>query len=286
MLKWTWIAGSLCASLLSSAPSQASTVVTSSAAPPADTFVRYDVSPVVDGAVVAVTGGFALLSEMIVRTGELRPQDPVDPANLLAIDRGIATAEEVESSGHTLSNVTLALTAAYAVFDSSRRALDTHGEWWGTYFVLYAETTFFNLALTNLAKIAFRRPRPIAYFELRQTGMVSPDTNVALSFYSGHTATTAGLAATATYLAFMRNDSAWEPWVTLAAGTLLTTYVAVQRIRARAHFPTDVIAGALVGAGVGVLVPHLHRRGTDRGAIRIGATLDASAPGLAVSGRF
>ena len=31
-------------------------------------------------------------------------------------------------------------------------------------------------------------------------------------------------------------------------------------MRAGEHFPTDVIMGSLVGAGIGVLVPHFHRR--------------------------
>jgi hypothetical protein len=52
------------------------------------------------------------------------------------------------------------------------------------------------------------------------------------------------------------------PWLTLAGGTLLTGFVGYERVRAGAHFPTDVIMGALAGASIGVLVPHLHRRGT------------------------
>lgn len=245
---------------------------------------RISVDPVADTAFVATTAGFALLSELIVRTGELRPQAPVDPSNLLGVDRGIADAEEVETSGRVLSDITLGLAAAYALFDASRAAYQGDDAWWGTSFVLYTETVALNLALTNIAKIAFRRPRPIAYFELRETGAVSDDTNSALSFYSGHTATTAGLAATASYLAFARHGSSWKSWVTLALGTLFTTYVAVQRVRARAHFPTDVIAGALVGGGVGVLIPHLHV--SRKTPLRFGPSIAGGAPGLTLTGRF
>lgn len=261
-------------------------VVATSSISTAASGIEYEISPVSDGAIFAVSAGFAILSEMIVRTGELRPQNPVDPSNLLGIDRGIATADEVETSGFTISDITLAAVAGYALFDAGRRVLGSSNEWWGAYAVLYAETTFLNLALTNLAKIAFRRPRPIAYFELRETGMVSDDTNVALSFYSGHTATTAGLAATATYFAFARQENGWEGWVTLAVGMAATAYVAVQRVRARAHFPTDVIAGALVGAGVGVLVPHLHRTQGDQPTVRLGASVSGQSQGLSLYGSF
>jgi undecaprenyl-diphosphatase len=70
---------------------------------------------------------------------------------------------------------------------------------------------------------------------------------------------TAEIGATATYLAFMRAPQTPRPWITLALATGLSTFVSVERVRAGKHFPTDVIAGSLAGAAVGVVVPHLHR---------------------------
>ena len=87
----------------------------------------------------------------------------------------------------------------------------------------------------------------------------NPSTDSALSFFSGHASMTATLGATATYLAFTRSPSSWRPWVTLVAATGLTTFVSIQRVRAGKHFPTDVIAGSVAGAGIGVIVPHVHR---------------------------
>jgi membrane-associated phospholipid phosphatase len=43
-------------------------------------------------------------------------------------------------------------------------------------------------------------------------------------------------------------------------GAALSIGVAVLKIIAGYHFITDVVAGALVGAGVGTLVPLLHAR--------------------------
>ena len=39
-----------------------------------------------------------------------------------------------------------------------------------------------------------------------------------------------------------------------------TALVSYWRVRSGEHFPTDVIMGSVAGAGVGVLVPHFHRR--------------------------
>jgi membrane-associated phospholipid phosphatase len=65
----------------------------------------------------------------------------------------------------------------------------------------------------------------------------------------------------------------------------LATATAVLRVEAGKHFWTDVIAGSLAGAAVGVLVPTLHR--TDLGA-RLSAGLRPSPRGALVTlaGRF
>jgi len=69
------------------------------------------------------------------------------------------------------------------------------------------------------------------------------------------------VSATATYLAFVRSGPhRARPWITLAAGTLLTAFVSYERVRSGEHFPTDVIMGSMAGAAIGVLVPHFHHR--------------------------
>jgi undecaprenyl-diphosphatase len=133
--------------------------------------------------------------------------------------------------------------------------------------IIYAETLSVTWAATNLAKISFRRPRPYAYQEQARReasgSTLAPEglseTNNAMSFFSGHASIAASVTAASTYLAFSRSADRLRPWLTLGIGTALTTMVAVGRVEAAEHFPTDVIAGAMAGAGIGVLVPHLHR---------------------------
>ncbi|HEY8090372.1 MAG TPA: phosphatase PAP2 family protein, partial [Polyangiaceae bacterium] len=153
--------------------------------------------------------------------------------------------------------------------------------------MMYAESLSLTLAFTDVTKIAVRRPRPIAYTEqaaadqsctnpIKSQCPAVSATDTELSFFSGHASMTAAATATATYLAFVRAPHSPRPWITLAAGTLLTGFVSFERVRSGAHFPTDVIAGSLAGAAIGVLVPHLHRRKEEGVSVWIGL---APAPG-------
>ncbi len=235
------------------APATASTSTAAAELP------AFGVDPLGDAGTIGASLAFGVLLELIIRTGELRPQEPTDPSVLLAIDRPTALKDEPEPSGSLLSNLGVGLAAAYAVADIAAATILDRGESPIAYLLMYAESAVVNFAVTDLVKIAVRRPRPLAYRELRQTGMVSSDTNSALAFYSGHTSICAGLAATASYLAFERDPL--EGWIVTGVGVALTALVGYQRVRSGAHFPTDVIAGGLAGASIGLLVPHLHRIG-------------------------
>jgi len=150
-------------------------------------------------------------------------------------------------------------------------------------------------SLTNLAKIAFRRPRPLAYQEQQRLyDEYGPenapniiDTGSALSFFSGHASITASVASAATYLAFARSPHTARPWVTLGLGGLATALTSVGRVRAGKHFPTDVIAGSMVGIGIGILVPHLHRADdAKQRPVWVGAAPSPGGGAVSVGGSF
>ena len=131
--------------------------------------------------------------------------------------------------------------------------------------MIYGESLAITESLTNVAKFAVRRPRPYAYIEhLQNPKSNTTSTDSALSFFSGHASAAGTVTATATYLAFERSRHSWRPWVTLIVGTGITTFIDIERVRAADHFPTDVITGTLVGAGVGVLTVRLHRTDEQR----------------------
>lgn len=236
--------------------------------------IRFEIDPVGDGAMVVMAGAFDLLSAAILGTSEIRPQQ-IDPSfntsQLLFIDRG-AVSQSPDPNAGTLSNVGLYAAVGFAVLDPILSGIRDGKEAAVADAALYLESIAFANGLTDIAKVAVRRPRPIAYIQrnqfIAQGGNPAlydnTSTDSALSFFSGHAATVGAITGTATYLAFARSPRSARPWITLLTGVALTSFVSVERVRAAAHFPTDVIAGALVGAGTSILVVHLHREDTLR----------------------
>jgi membrane-associated phospholipid phosphatase len=228
--------------------------------------LTFDVDPIADGSIILASLGFAFILDFINSTGEIRPQQiapDFDRNQLLAIDQS-SLSRKPNASAAARANVGLFVAVGAAVADPILSGLREQSVQTG--FVdafMYAETMSLTFALTDIVKIAVRRPRPGAYAEAEENRddptFANRDTDSSLSFFSLHSSMTAAIGATATYLAFARAPDTPRPWITLGLATGLSTFVSIERVRAGKHFPTDVIAGSLAGAAVGVVVPHLHR---------------------------
>jgi undecaprenyl-diphosphatase len=114
-----------------------------------------------------------------------------------------------------------------------------------------------------LAKGVFRRVRPVVE-ELPAARHLRRAT-VTTSFPSGHAASAA---------AFATGVSLEMPALAVGVGGLATA-VAASRVVTGAHYPSDVVAGAVLGIGVGSLTVRWWRRGTQprAGRRRCAATL-------------
>jgi len=101
------------------------------------------------------------------------------------------------------------------------------------------------------------------------------------SFFSGDTAWAFNFAATATTLAYLRG---YEIAPYLAGGSAaFATSVAYIRVAADLHWTTDVLAGAAVGTGIGVLVPLLgHPRALEQRSLSLAPLPIPGGAGLAL----
>ncbi len=151
-----------------------------------------------------------------------------------------------------------------------------------TVTLMHAETLLLNGGATYLFKNLFRRTRPFVY----NTNPQIPDSlrrsrTARRSFPSGHTSTAfASMVFMATVYGQMNPDSDSTKWVW--AGCLTTASVTgYLRYAAGYHYPTDILAGAALGAFAGWLVPQMHEidedhpaSGSDKQEMMFGFTLN------------
>ncbi|MBN2530275.1 MAG: phosphatase PAP2 family protein [Deltaproteobacteria bacterium] len=103
--------------------------------------------------------------------------------------------------------------------------------------------------LVSGIKVAVNRPRPPEYFAAKDIPIHTPGRlPTSRSFPSGHTQTA---VVTATYL------SCLYPMLS-PIFILLAVLVGISRIALGVHFPLDVLAGAVIGAGFAVLAFKLN----------------------------
>ena len=241
----------------------------------------YQLDPVTDTIVLGASLIASIGSQITIDSGELQAVAPGPIANIPFYDRWVAEGASRES-GDWLSDLGVALAIGYGAFDVVRAGLSDGVADSGTTAVLYAQSALFNWAVANVFKLTVRRPRPSAYATEGGDGN-RPEKNRELSFYSGHTAVTAGMVGTAGYLLFQREGPSAAAWSALVVGTAVTAFVGANRVRANAHFPSDVVVGAVVGASIGILVPHIHRRDPD---LPVAAAPTATSQPLTATVRF
>ena len=122
-------------------------------------------------------------------------------------------------------------------------------------FVVIAQTELVNGALVTLAKYTVQRPIPRVYSPALPAVVSSPADY--RSFYSGHTSSTFAALTAMSMTWTLRHGDAWWPWVVTG---VVGSSVALERLFAGRHFPSDVVVGAAAGTLVGLAVPWLHAR--------------------------
>jgi len=122
---------------------------------------------------------------------------------------------------------------------------------------MYAESLIIGVALPAYGKGGVQRIRPYTYnpntpMEKKLTAESKK------SFFSGHTsvAFTSMIFLSTIYSKYHPN-SKWRPYI-WTGSVLVASTVGYFRIAAGAHFLTDVLVGAIVGATIGYIIPKIH----------------------------
>lgn len=130
-----------------------------------------------------------------------------------------------------------------------------------------------NDGLTNVLKATTNRFRPFTYNEAVPLEN-KLDNGARYSFISGHTSNTAFVGFfTAKIFSDLYPDSKWKPYIWTTAATL-PAVVGYFRYEAGKHFPTDILAGYLVGSAIGYLVPRIHKQRNDHFSLRATSLYD------------
>ncbi len=132
------------------------------------------------------------------------------------------------------------------------------GTEFGNSVLVYGESLAVSLWLNTAVKYVVRRARPYTHHpseEVRKFAEARGDQN--LSFYSGHASTAfTALVSGALVFSSTHEDDDEERYAFWGVQSALAAATAHLRVRAGKHYYTDVLVGALVGAGVGLLVPY------------------------------
>jgi membrane-associated phospholipid phosphatase len=187
---------------------------------------------------------------------------PFTPAQILELNmKGISGFDQIatlnqssyaEKSSDLLVFGSQALSGLFLLNKTTRNDF-------GKIAILYAEVQMINAGLTWIAKGSFQRPRPYIY-NAKYENSKKLSRNSRMSFYSGHTS----LAASSSFFAAKVfadyfPDSPLKPLVWVVAYTI-PAMTAYYRVLAGKHYPSDVFVGYGVGAAIGFLVPHFHKK--------------------------
>ena len=124
--------------------------------------------------------------------------------------------------------------------------------------VMGVEAAIYTGGFTSIMKATIKRYRPYAYnTNLTMDERINLSTRK--SFPSGHVSTTAVASFfTAKVLTDLYPESKYKPLIWTAA-VVIPAATGFLRYKAGKHFASDVLGGYVLGAGIGYLVPALHK---------------------------
>lgn len=202
-----------------------------------------------DAATVGVAAALAVIPRAAGLPHGTAPCAPCDPASLPGIDH--AALHTFSGSAGTASGVLLVGVVGLSGVASLESATPAQVR---GHAAVFANSLAWTLAATEWLKVLTHRSRPVLYTPAASAAASDPDSR--RSFPSDHASL--AFAAASSYLVMAGREGLphrTRNAVLLYAGAL---GVAVLRVSAGKHFPTDVAAGAALGSGIGWLAARVH----------------------------
>lgn len=210
-----------------------------------------------------------------------------DPSQVNALDRFVT--ELNSPTARWLSDVgvatMIALPFAVSAIEAGTGDFEKPGLRFGEDALVIGQTLGATLLISSALKVIVRRPRPLTY-----NGTFDSEDRLGgdarLSFPSGHSSFSFSSASLTTVMLAERHGRSAITFVGAAGSYLLAATVAFLRVAGGKHFVTDVVAGALLGTGLGLAVPLLHRIGPDDGGAQRAGVATSMSPVISFTGAW
>ena len=202
-----------------------------------------------DAASVATAGVLYVLPAAVGLPHGAPSCAPCDPGTLPGADRW--ALRPISATADVASDVVLAGIAGFTAF-AGLQGLPAQ-QWHGN-FAVFASTASWTAATSEWLKVLVRRKRPVLYTSDAVTAASDPESQQSLPSLHASLA----FAAATSYLVIARRQHLphrTRNTLLLYAGAV---GVAALRVAAGKHFPTDVLASAALGIGIGWVVPTIH----------------------------
>jgi membrane-associated phospholipid phosphatase len=216
--------------------------------------VRLDVPLSLGIVMTSVLGAYQYYGMSRVSTNELKLKSELLPWDHAFAGHYSGWATTVSHYSGALAVAPLAM-AGYSWYKG-----DADGYDFGSFTLMFVEAFALQNALNQLVRSTQLWPRPYIYAE-RGEGRKKADSargEAYGSFYSGHASAAFTVAVfTGEWFSEIYPNSKYKSFV-WASSLALASAVGALRVVAGKHYPTDVVVGSLVGAGVSLGILKLH----------------------------
>jgi membrane-associated phospholipid phosphatase len=226
------------------------------------------------GSVAAVTA-YAIMENI----KPLTPEEIglLDPSNVNSFDRGAIGPYTEDHAGDVLLYTAYLLPISFLTYGETKNDfLDLA--------LIYGEVLLIQASINGIVKGSVQRTRPFVYDDETLIEKKT-STDARTSFFSGHTSMTAAISFFTAKVFTEYVDDKTAKILIWSGAVILPAAVAISRMNTNWHFPTDVMAGYVIGALVGHFIPELHKTKVNED-ISIYPSINLNKPTLNVQLKF